>query len=245
MNDVSARRRRLGLVLFGGAAIALPLTASISYAADAPAAVEETAVAPSAASAEAAGPVEKQVRVFKLVREDGDEAAATDDNPAGEKRVIRIQRRDDKDGEARVFEWNSDQPLSEEQRKRFEDMARRFDGRDLEDFARRNEQFAMRSEEFAKEHEEMARHFAELQKTMPLVSTDCDAAGSEGKREWTDEAGRKHVVVCQRSILANAALGLRAARNAIANNRDISAEVRDDVLEELDAEIMRIEEQQG
>ena len=39
MTEVSARRRWLGRILVGGAAVALPLTASISYAADGPAQV--------------------------------------------------------------------------------------------------------------------------------------------------------------------------------------------------------------
>ena len=85
---------------------------------------------------------------------------------------------------------------------------------------------------------------------VPEVSTDCDKAGEDGARSWTDDSGRQHVVLCQRIIRQHAdmaqgraAMGLRMAREAIAHNGEISASVRDQVLAELDQEIVRLEAQ--
>jgi hypothetical protein len=83
---------------------------------------------------------------------------------------------------------------------------------------------------------------------VPEVSTDCDKAGGEGARSWTDDGGRQHVVICERVIRDHAQMaqgqvqmGLRMARNAIANNPEISESVRNEVLGELDREIVRLE----
>ena len=240
MTEVSARRRWLGRILVGGAAVALPLTASISYAAEGPAQVQEVPVAPSAAPVAPAEPAAKQVRVVKLVREGEAPEAGADAGATKEKRVFRV-RRDGAQDEEQVFEWSSDNPLSEEQRKKLDEMMARFKDRDFGEMVRRGEVMALRGEELAKRHEELAARFADIEKNIPLVSTDCGEAGAEGTREWTDKDGRKRIAICHRQIVSRAAMGLRAARNAIASNPDMSPQVRDDLLRDLDAEISRIE----
>ncbi|MGX7895536.1 M56 family metallopeptidase [Tsuneonella sp. HG222] len=255
MSDVSMRRRWLGRALFGAAAVALPLTASVSYAQGE---VAEAEMPPSAAApsgeAEAA---EKQVRVFRFERKGGehptgdDAAAAAADEPGG-KRIVRIRRPDIADGEVQVFEWSGDKPLSDEQRKKLDDMMAKVGDREFADLAKRGELLALRGEELAKRgealgerHRQLALRFADIDKHMPLVEANCDKAGGEGSRSWTDEDGRKRIVICRRNMVAGAAMGLRQARNAIANNRDMSPEVRDEVLRELDSEIVRIEQKEG
>ncbi|HYD25636.1 MAG TPA: hypothetical protein VEB68_12655, partial [Croceibacterium sp.] len=81
----------------------------------------------------------------------------------------------------------------------------------------------------------------------PVVINSCDE-GDEGVTRSTTDDGRQRIVICQRQILADArqALqgarsGLRIARETIARNREISDEVRREVLQDLDREIERIE----
>ena len=122
MSDISRRRRILGRLLFGAAAVAVPLTASVSYAQSEPSAVEEVDVAPSVAAAPDAPEVRRDVRVIRIDR-DGD---ADSEAPEGEKDVFvyRLHRDGDAplaEGERRMI-FREQRELSEEQRKRFEEM---------------------------------------------------------------------------------------------------------------------------
>ena len=223
MTDVSPSRRRLGRWLLAGGALMLPLTASISYAAAQDRTVESVDVDPSAAPSAPVAPeapeapqapdaprIERHVQTFKIHREG--ERANRDEH-----RVIVMR----------------DGPMSEAQRKHFEEMGREWDKKGAE------------WEKMAKEHQKMALAMAEQ---VPDVSTDCDKAGGSGSRSWTDDSGRQHVVICERIIRqqarmaeGQASMGLRRAREAIAHNDAISASVRDQVLAELDQEIVRLE----
>ncbi|MXO58673.1 hypothetical protein GRI89_03840 [Altererythrobacter salegens] len=241
MSDVSRRRRIAGRLLFGAATVALPLTASVSYAAGqsdeiqsvelAPsvAAVPEAPEAPLAPEAPAApeAPVApeavKEVHVFKLQRTDGD---------AGD------------DGQRRVFVMRSDGQLTDEQRRHFEAMAKEYDSEKWQKFAERQAKMAEKQAEMAAKLAEKHLEFAWNEADVPLVEERCDGEGTTTKN-WTDDSGRKHIMICERAIermaTRSAAMGLRAARDSIARNREMSADVRDEVLEELDAEIQRIE----
>jgi hypothetical protein len=244
MSDVSPSRRRLGRWLLAGGALALPLTASVSYAAaaqdgplqpvdvapsDAPPASPVPPVPPGAIQAPLppaapdAPKVEKRVQVFKLAH-DGDRADAEDLGP----------------GEHHMMVMRVDGPMSEEQKKHFEQMRREWEKNGAE-WQKKGAEW----EKMAKDHRKMA--FA-MAGNIPEVSTDCDKAGDNGTRSWTDDSGRQHVVVCERIIRRNAemaeaqaSMNLRSAREAIAHNNEISATVRDEVLAELDKEIVRLE----
>jgi beta-lactamase regulating signal transducer with metallopeptidase domain len=235
MSDISPRRRTAGRLLLGAAAVALPLTASISYAQSEAPAVEEVELAPSAAPADAPE-VRRDVRVVRIDR-DGD---ADSEAPDGEKDVLvyRLHR----DGDAPPAEderrmiFREQRELSEEQRKRFEEMAHEWEKKGAEWTARSGE-----FEALAREHEGRALALVER---MPRVIERCDE-GSDGVTQTVDDKGKHTIVICERAIerhaLRSAVFGLRQARASIAGNRELDAEVRNDILEDLDKEIERIE----
>lgn len=240
MTDISRRRRMTGRLLLGAAVLAVPLTASVSYAqADAPA-VEAIELAPSTAASPAAptapgAPVppdaptpseakSPEVRTFVLRRTDG---AAT---PEGERRVYRLRH---------------GQPLSEEELKELSELGKRFEGEDWEVFVRRQEEFAQRfAEQFGRHGEQMAERGARMAALAPLVEERCDGSGA-ATSSFTDQDGRRRIVICQRAIErqahAGAVTGLRSAREAIARNSAIDAATRDEILKDLDGEIRRLE----
>jgi len=253
MSDISPTRRLLGRLLLAGGAVALPLTASISYAQDGEG-VQPVELPPSAAATDAGDEDgQREVRVFELRREAGDEADATEvAGKDGEKRVkvFRLHREggDDagpgKDVERHIFVMRNDGPLTEEQRQKFEEMARDWEKRGAEWEARAAEleKMAPQWEKMARDHQKLALAFADTD--FPQVIEDCDDKGSVS-RSTTDERGRRQVVICTRRIEGQARMGalmnLRGARNMIAHNREMSEEVRKEVLAELDGEISRLE----
>ena len=229
MSEITPRRRWLGRGLMAAAALAVPMTASVSYAQADVSTVEEVDVAPSAAAPADAPEVRRDVRVVRLRDGAEGDAAAAD----GEKDVFVYRMIHDgeelPEGERRMFEFRDVRPLSEEQRKRFEEMAR--------DFEKRGAEF----EVMAREHEGRALAMAAR---APRVIQRCDE-GTESVTETVDDSGKKTIVICERRIEERARLGalggLRGARAMIANNRELSASVRDEILQELDSEIARIE----
>ena len=236
MSDISPRRRLLGRLLLAGGAIAVPLTASVSYAQSEPSAVEEVDVAPSVAAAPDAPEVRRDVRVVRIDRDKD----ADSDAPEGEKDVFvyRLHRDGDAplaEGERRMI-FREQRELSEEQRKRFEEMGKEWEKKGAEWAARAGE-----FEALGREHEARALALAER---MPRVIERCDE-GSEGVTETVDDKGKRTIVICERRIERHAKLGalsgLRGARAMIAGNRELSAEVRNEILQELDSEIERIE----
>jgi beta-lactamase regulating signal transducer with metallopeptidase domain len=239
MTDVSPTRRRLGRLLLAGGALMLPLTASFSYAASAQDSdVEPIPVAPSAAPAAPVPPVPANAPEAS----GPDPAPQAVPAPRPTPRIQRFQlRRDDSadpgPGEHRTFVMRVDGPMSKEQRKQFEKMRREWEKKGAEWRAHADEwrQLGEQRRQFALAH-------------MPEVSTDCDKAGADGARSWTDDSGRQHVVICQRMIRdharmaqGQATMGLRLARDAIANNPAIGESVRNEVLGDLDREISRLE----
>jgi hypothetical protein len=176
-------------------------------------------LAPEASPAPDAPRIERHVHTFTLDRK-GDEAKDRADND-----------------ERRIFVLRTDRPLSDAQRKHFEEMSR--------EWARKGAEWRKQAGEWDKLAQEQ-RQFALAH--VPDVSNDCDKAGGSASSSWTDDGGRQHVVICERIIRqqaraaqGQASMGLRMARDAIAHNDEISASVRDEVLAELDREIVRLE----
>jgi len=243
MSDVSRSRRRLGRWLLAGGALALPLTASISYAASAQdREVQTVEVAPSDApppppepplpprapdaplppGAPEAPKVEKRVEVFKLAHDgDGD---SEDLGP----------------GEHHMMVMRIDGPMSAVQKRHFDEMRKEWEKKGAE------------WQKVAKDHQKMA--FA-MAGNIPEFSTDCDKTEGSASRSWTDDSGRQHVVICERMVRQQAPMGeqqamiaqghammsLRMARNAVAGNDEMSASVKQEVLADLDKEIARLE----
>jgi len=238
MTDVSPARRLFGRLLLAGGALMLPLTASFSYAASAQDSdVQPVPVPPSAAPQAPLPPVPAAAPEAPLPPE-----AAPRPMPAPRIQRFELRRDGDEDnhrgpGEQRTFVMGVDGPMSKEQQKQFEKMRKEWEKRGAE--------WRAHAEEWRKLGEQQ-RQFALAH--VPEVSTDCDKAGGDGARSWTDDGGRQHIVLCQRVIrdhaqmaMGQATMGLRMARNAIANNPEISASVRNEILGELDREIVRLE----
>lgn len=239
MTEVSASRRRLGRGLLAGGALALPLTASVSYAAGA----QDSPVQPVAVAASDAPPAPPVPPVSPRAP-DAPEAPLPPAPPHTEKRVFKLQHDGDRSdaedlgpGEHHMMVMRVDGPMSAEQKKHFEQMRKEWEKKGAEWQKKGVEWQRMAREQ---------RSFALA--GVPEVSTECDKAGDNGTRSWTDDSGRQHVVVCERIIRRNAdmaeaqaRMNFRSAREAIAHNNEISATVRDEVLAELDKEIARLE----
>jgi beta-lactamase regulating signal transducer with metallopeptidase domain len=233
MSDISRRRRIAGRLLLGAAALAVPLTASVSYAQAEGSTVEEVDVAPSEAAPADAPEVRRDVRVIRIDRDKDAE------DPDGEKDVLVYRLHRDGDAplpEGERFFFREQRELSEEQRKRFEEMAKEWE--------KKGEEWAARSGEFealAREHEVRALALAER---APRVIERCDE-GADGVTETTDDKGKRTIVICERRIERHARLGalsgLRGARAMIAGNRQLDTSVRNEILQDLDREIARIE----
>ncbi|MGZ3171860.1 MAG: M56 family metallopeptidase [Croceibacterium sp.] len=247
MSDVSPRRRTIGRLLFVAGALALPLTASFSYASaqdndshavpvppsDAPPAPPLPAAPPQVAGVPQpplppqppeAPKIERREQKFVL-RHDGDHPGEVNDLGPGEHHMMVMR---------------VDGPMSAEQKKHFEEMRKEWEKKGAE------------WQKMAKDHQKMA--FAMAGK-IPEVSTDCDKTEGSASRSWTDDSGREHVVICKRIIRDQARMGeqqammaqghammsLRMARNAVAGNDEMSASVKQEVLADLDKEIARLE----
>lgn len=247
MADVSPRRRMLGRLLLAGGALALPLTASISYASaqeqplppaevppsDAPPAppVPPIPPVPSAAPEAPDAPplpeaptVERHVQTFVLERH-GDDGKA---DPAGQ----NIERH--------RFVFEADGPLTKEQQKHFEQMRKEWEKKAAE--------WKGKAADWQKMAGEQQKFALAMRANMPEISTDCDQAGGAASRSWTDDKGRQHVVICERVIRdqarmgeRQARMGLRQAREAIAGNDEISDSAKREILADLDREIARLD----
>jgi len=252
MSELSCRRRWAGRGLVAASALALPLTASISYAA---ANAQPTPPAPPAPSAAAVPPEAPQAPLPPAAPH-----APDADGGDGSRVQNFVLRRVGPDGEPVVrnfalraspvppappmpahmpqppqFQWNGDWDSEEFQRGMQEFQ------RGMKQFQREMEQWGEQyGEQWAEQHRSQALAMAEQARRMaPEVVHSCDE--NESRRTTTAD-GRPRVVICQREIeFAAARSGLRNARNAIARNREISAEVRREILEDLDEEIERIE----
>jgi len=292
MSEKSRRRRWFGRTLMGASALALPLTASISYAAAsaqelepvAPVApVAEPAPAPEAAPAPDVDPHNQQMFVIHRVGPDGRHTVREFSMgpmppmpalPEGGGAIVlpRFQLRGDPDSP----EFQAEMHRFQEQMERFgEEYGEKY-GKQWEDWA---EQYADRWENWAEQHAEgMAEHHreqaegqAERQRERAEARAQRQSqiaiARAQGRQAWAvapnaapvmihncDEAdensettsdGRNRVVICARDVRQLAGNNLRFAREQIANNNEMSAEVRDKVLHDLDEEIVRIEREEA
>jgi len=110
------------------------------------------------------------------------------------------------------------------------------------------EEYGKQWEKWGEEHQAEALAWSEqAQRNAPEVVHSCDPAE---QARTTTEDGRRRIVICQNVIArertearskAQALAGLRRNRAAIADNQSMDQDVRDDVLENLDRAIERIE----
>ncbi len=269
MSDISLRRRRMGGAFIGLAALALPLTASITYAqanaddeADLPvppapptAPVAPLAPdAPDAPFAPAAPPVPlpevdpsgdgPRVMVFETSHGKGS---------TGKRRVMILRETSGRGASGsganaddsvikRVIIRGPDGKMLPPDSPEFEAHMKKLEER----FAKLDPSFKMGDERF-KAVELRARQSAlaaakageAFAKIAPRVEMSCDNGDDVSASPTSD--GRLTIRFCRKFAMEGALSGLRSARATIAGNTQMSSETRREVLQELDREIERIE----
>lgn len=76
-------------------------------------------------------------------------------------------------------------------------------------------------------------------RTQVIMSRGCKPGSTEPADATTDKDGTTRVFLCERRVYASARNGLQEARDEIANDKDIPEETRKQVLQTLDAQIAR------
>jgi beta-lactamase regulating signal transducer with metallopeptidase domain len=241
MSHTSPRRRFAGRALLGLGLLALPLTATISYAAseDVPAVPEPPAPpAPPAPPSPPAPPAPPEAPEPPLPPEAPQPPEAGEDVEVIEQ-VIRGE--DGKEKRIRmVFRGHSD-PAAQAAEMRALAESHRVD---------QDKMMAELREGLA----EADRALAE----MPRVIAQAQAASGEAQRvivmnncndepteTVTDKDGKKTILFCQSRVIATARQGLEEARAEIAADKDIPEETRRRILKELDRSIARWTEKEG
>ncbi|WP_017665571.1 M56 family metallopeptidase [Porphyrobacter sp. AAP82] len=233
MSDPTPRRRMAGRALLGAGLLALPLTASISYAAgesmiaapEAPEAPTILLVDPDAPSAPAAP---GDATVTERVWRDAD----------GKERRVRLVTRGHPDGAALARELEALEGLDKAERE--EMLADLRAGlaeadRALADLPRI---IAEARAEADSARAEAAGARAEADRQRVIVKHECKP-GSEEVSETTTRDGTQIVSICRSRIYASARKGLEEARAEIAADRDIPEETRKQILRTLDVQITR------
>ncbi|MEL1250473.1 M56 family metallopeptidase [Aurantiacibacter gilvus] len=238
MSEVSSRRRRFGIAAITTTALALPLTASITYA---------------------QGETPQEEQVIETVDPDGEE----------QHRVVRIERRaesDAEDGERHVevhvirdegveagedghrrivrrIHRNGEHEMSEAE---FEAMMAELEA-ELEGMDGQIEAAIEIAMETARHAEGIAGHrvvFADEEAGLHELDVSCDDSG-ETVIERDLGNGRRAMVICRAAIRAEAAAGLREAREQIANDRELPAELREEILRSLDESLQEMSARQA
>lgn len=238
MTDISPRRRLLGRALVAGGLLALPLTASISYADVPPAPVAPVAPAVSTLPG-AVAPAAPDAPPLALWAQTSGETAepAPADDATVERRVVVIRN---KDGETTTSEANvtldkggrtiviGGKGMSEEERARLRaDLSQSMRQMEIDlAEARDMRRLAMI---------EMRR---ELDGELSRIDIDCKDSADARAGKLKD--GRKVMVLCRTNVMASALVGLRQAREEIARDTDIPGEARAEVLRALDEQIAKL-----
>lgn len=253
MSQMSPRRRFAGRALLAFGVLALPLTATISYAAGDAAQTAPEPPAPPAPPAppsapEAPLPPEAPAAPEGIIAIDpdaGEDVEVIEEVIRGEdgkEQRVRMVFRGTSDPEAQAAELRA---LAEQHRYDQEEMlAELREGlaeadRALADMPR------IVSEAMAEAEAARAAATAAGKQARVVVKREC-RPGSDEPAETTQNAdGSSTVTICERRIYASARSGLQEARNEIAANRDIPEDTRRRILKELDQAIARWSEKEG
>jgi beta-lactamase regulating signal transducer with metallopeptidase domain len=255
MSDLSPRRRMAGRALLGAGLLALPLTASITYAAGesmlsavpevpeppappAPPAPPSPPEAPDAPDAPEAPEVPEPPVVILMSRDGKGGAEVTEHvwrDADGKERRVKMVFRGAPDAEA---------------------MARRMESAEGADKAEHQAMLAELRGGLA----EADRALADLPRVIAIANAEAMAAGGSMPRvivkhgcgpdgeevsDTTSRDGTQIIRICQRQIAASARKGLEEARAEIAGDKDIPEDTRKQILRTLDAQIARWSKTQG
>lgn len=265
MSDISARRRWAGRSLLLAGALALPLTASISYAETAPDAPLPPSAPDAPGGAEIPDAPEAPEAPAWSDEEGGDVAFATidreDDGRVIERRIERtarrgadgdqvyIVKRKDKDGKVRVeerrikgFTFTDDhgKEISQEQFERQFEMKWEAKAKEFEKMGEEmGKRMAMRFSDVS-----IVAPTAPVLSVAPVVRLNCSKAKDTISEVETAEGGLA-ISICASGIAretrAIVAKSLGAARRSIQKDRYLSAEERAEALRAIDEEIARLD----
>ena len=240
MSDISPRRRIAGRAMLAAGVLALPLTASISYAesvvAPEPPAAPSPVVAPLPPTAPvppnvAAAPPAPPAPLAPLALQAGVAAADAADDEDENVFVVRVTEEDENGERRKIVERHRKvykvdrKELSEEERARIRAEIKR----ELADVE-------VHLDEARKAHKQA---LIELRRDGVATKIEVDCKDGERTGEWKTEDGQRVLMLCKSKIHAQALTGLREARNAIARNAEMDKEIREQVLRALDEQIAR------
>ncbi|RJY08758.1 M56 family metallopeptidase [Aurantiacibacter aquimixticola] len=265
MTDISPRRRRIGIAALATTALALPLTASISYAApDLPEPSESDAYAEATPVVETVADQDWQQTQEVVVddMQDGEERVIVRviQDEDGEREVIRrIIRRNG--GETQVLEGEAaDRAIerSERLRERTEHLSEQAvesarEAREAAEEARVAAAHGRAMGEYGRRMGEHGRRIgAQARRTAMEASRlavvtgefadelECNGEDVTVERQLSD--GRRAIMICQSGINAAQIEGMRAALEAMRDNPGIPPEAREDAIEAIEDAIEELEE---
>jgi beta-lactamase regulating signal transducer with metallopeptidase domain len=243
MKDLSTRRRVAGRTMIVLAALAVPLTASVTYAEEIASAVPVAPVAPLPPSASGVVPPAPPVPPVPPLPPEApvpplpmmlQSATDADAEAAVEKKItkkVTIYRTEDSeltDGTSKmkvireIRAGHDGEELSDEQ---IEDiMSGVREGLAEADIAAREVRTI--GLKFKQEHSD-GKH--------TVIEMDCDGDGVASEKKLKD--GQSVVMICESRILAQALTGLKQARKEILSNTELPEKLRKQVLRELDEKI--------
>lgn len=232
MSDTSPRRRFAGRAMLGAAVLALPLTASISYAeATAPQppsapSAPDVAIAPPVPAEAPRAPAAPILQEMTTIDPDAEVNVESREDTT----TIVIKRKVESDGESgkekrieKIRIINNGEKMSDEQLDKMLKELRA--GREDAEAKPGHPARSVTRMRFATQEGD------ERQQTM--IRFECD----EVQFSQGGETGAIEEVVCKSNVTAGAIQGLERARAEVAATRNIDARIRDQILEELDRQI--------
>lgn len=237
MTDPTPVRRTIGRLLLAGAALALPLTASVSYAAaQTDVAPPAPPAAPAAPEAPAAPQIHREHRIViveKAGAEKGDDASL-------KTRVI------EKDGKTIVIKTDKALTEAEIDAKVEQALAALPDVPSVPPVPGNGERRVI-VQRINGDHAAHAMAIAGPDREKSAIACADGAKISTFESEAPSADGKKQKVVMRfcsaGAAMAKAADGLKTARERISKDANLSPAIRDDILKQLDAEIERLSKQ--
>lgn len=250
MSQMSPRRRFAGRALLGLGVLALPLTASISYAASEAAQEWPEPPAPPAPHAPPAPPAAPDAPQPPEAPEPPQAIDPDAPEAAGDVEVIErvIRGEDGKEKRVRMVfrgtrEGETLAPLDgPEWEGKGEAMAMAELRRGL---AEADRALAELPRILAEAEAEAASARAKGERQRVIVKHECKPGSDEVSETVTGRDGTEIVTICQARVFASARKGLEEARAEIAADKDIPEATRQRILKELDRSIARWKEKEG
>lgn len=255
MTETSTRRRIAGRFMLGAAIIALPLTASITYAesiASAPPAAPTAPIAPAAPPAPGAIPAPPLPPVPPAPPAPFAAAGISSFDPD-----MDVDVEVTKKGDENVFVYRS---VDEDDDGKVKTKVKTLKVKNTGEKMSQEEMDALMAElradladadiDIKNAMKEVEMAFVELDKTRgeqgrTIVKMQCRGDGDDVATVEESDGEVRKVFICQSKVMAHALKGLKEARKAIADNPEIDGEMRKNVLREIDQQIKNWNKENG